>query len=117
MPEWRTARTEEQGRQGLAPRTLRLGTEVQDAWKGLVDVGLQLGGEGCLVRAMDAECDDKPQTQSVRVLLGRLRPLGCSEAVNMCRKHVSLFSACLAVLEISGSGGRCEVLSSLLLLL
>lgn len=117
MPEWSTARTEEQGRQGLAPRTLRLGTEVQDAWKGRVDVGLQLGEGGCLVRAMDAERDDKPQTQSVRVLLGRLRPLGCSEAVNTCRKHVSLFSACLAVLEISGSGGRCEVLSSLLLLL
>ena len=42
---------EEQGRQGLAPSTLRLGPEVQDAWKGCVDVGLQLGrgavsGEG-----------------------------------------------------------------------
>lgn len=79
--------------------------------------GFSWAGVGCLVRAMGAERDKKPQTQSVRILSGRLRPLGCSEAVNTCRKHVSLLSGCLAVLEISGSGGRCEVLSSLLLLL
>lgn len=42
--EWSSARTEEQGRQGLAPSAPRLGPEVQDAWKGRVDVGLQLGG-------------------------------------------------------------------------
>lgn len=46
VPEWSTAQTEERSSQGLAPSTLRLGAEVQDAWKGHVDVGLQLGRGG-----------------------------------------------------------------------